>query len=557
MKKLISILLSVITSVGCISVAHGAVKAVVPQGQFAIFVKADQSPKLYVWDGNGELNGGWSGTEMDKTCSDESGQKYYYWVVPVGHSPVNCIINYNGDNDKTDDLKEIKANVYFEYKGSASKGQKLTQQSVPSGIEITTDTTYVPDPEEDPEPEPTPDPTPSGPSNTSTTNLITDYYKVNHMGYGSNRTVNMTFTNQNANNALSNWTESDMIAQGVGRDVCMAYKGKHERPIVDSYAIYAAYDDNNLYLGVQLVYLVWDQYGEGKQPGESKPYNMDGRLVWAFDLDPNKSFDGYIDGTKPIWNDDGTPGAKYQNGVDAVWIGSTKPGVGTPGFFIATPDGHASYDSKYLKSISGSYYGYADGLLPSITSLYGQKQFEGNPKDLEGNTGFVDLMGEISKSAHTFYEWKFPLSTLGISKNYIETQGIGVMFIDMYGSSPVGGTPYDPAYFDNVKKSYSKDSSTSMEKEDEDLITYAPARIGKATTRVESISNEENGNLISVVSRKGGVEISNANAENVSIFSIDGRQLFNSIVTGNISIDLKPGIYVVNINGKGKKILVY
>ena len=53
------------------------------------------------------------------------------------------------------------------------------------------------------------------------------------------------------------------------------------------------------------------------------------------------------------------------------------------------------------------------------------------------------------------------------------------MYLDKYGTSPVGGTPYDPAFFDNVSGSYSQDDSSSKEKEDEDVITYAPARIGK------------------------------------------------------------------------------
>jgi hypothetical protein len=53
------------------------------------------------------------------------------------------------------------------------------------------------------------------------------------------------------------------------------------------------------------------------------------------------------------------------------------------------------------------------------------------------------------------------------------------MYVDIYGSSPIGGTPYDPSYFDNASKEYSMDPSSSMEKEDEDVITYAPARIGK------------------------------------------------------------------------------
>lgn len=308
--------------------------------------------------------------------------------------------------------------------------------------------------------------------------LNTKYYKVNPNGQkGSKQTIDMAFEGRLATKAMSHWKETDIIAQGVARDVCQALKGKHERPIIDSYAIYAAYDDDNLYLAVQLVYTVWDQYGEGLQPGESKPHNMNGRMMWAFDLNPTTEFDGYI-GTGAIWND-GKPGAKFDNGVDAIWLGSSQPGEGTPGFFIPTPDGHASYDAKYCKSIPGRYYGYADGLHSSISSIYGQSNFEYDPKVLTGNTGFTNLKSAVTTTGHTFYEWKFPLSVLGISADYIEKYGIGVMYIDIYGSSPVGGTPYDPSYFDNAKKSYSEDTSTSKEKEDEDVITYAPARIGK------------------------------------------------------------------------------
>ncbi len=326
---------------------------------------------------------------------------------------------------------------------------------------------------------PGPDPVPGN-------NLITDYYKVNHIGYGTERTVNVS--GHPASNALSNWSANDMIAQGVARDVCQAFKGLHERPIVDSYAIYASYDNDNLYLGVQFVYMVWDAGGEKQQPEESKPYNMDGHMFWAFDIDPDKSFDGYINGTGPIWNEK-QKGAKFNNGVDAVLMCSTKPGVGTPGLFFPTPDGHASYDAAYCKSLPKGFYGYTDGLLSSIDHIWGLP-FGSEPEALKGNDGFVDLKGEIAESAHTFYEFKIPLSTLGVTKDYIKNNGIGVIYIDKYGTSPVGGTPYDPSYFDNAKDEYSYGDNTSKEKEDEDIITYKPARVGKASSAVENIFTE-------------------------------------------------------------------
>lgn len=335
-------------------------------------------------------------------------------------------------------------------------------------------------------------------------NLTTKYYTINPNGQkGTRKTIDMQFDATlsyriKATKALTHWDASDVVAQGVARDVCQAIYGKHERPIVDSYAIYAAYDDKNLYLGVQLVYTVWDLYGDGKQPTESKPYNMDGRLMWAFDLSPVKQFDGYINGKGAIWNGTTQPGAKFNNGVDAIWIGSTQPGVGTPGLFFSTPDGHASYDGAYCKSPKGIKYGCADGLLPSITTIYAQSNFEYNPSVLKGETGFTNVKSQTQDSDHTFYEWIFPLSELGITADYIEEFGIGVMFVDIYGSSPVGGTPYDPSYFDNAKRKHTIDVSTSNEKEDEDIITYAPVRIGKllpasdgGTTDVEDVVAED------------------------------------------------------------------
>ncbi len=389
--------------------------------------------------------------------------------------------------------------------------------------------------------ESTPTPTPTGNS------LNTDYYKTNPNGQvGTRKTINMSFNNQNATNALSNWSDAELIAQGVARDVSQAMKGNHERPIIDSYAIYAAYDSENLYLGVQFVYTVWDLYGEGKQPGESKPYNMDGRLMIAFDLDPDKSFDGYINGTGAIWNDEGTPGAKFNNGVDAVWIGSTKPGVGTPGFFIPTADGHASYDAAYCKT-STVTYGYADGLASCISNIYGQDSFNYDASVLETNNGFTDLSGEVDASAHTFYEFKIPLSLLGITESHITNTGIGVQYLDIYGSSPVGGTPYDPVFFDNVTNNYSMDPSSSQEKEDEDVLTYSLARIGKtALSGITDVvgNGDESLNIYAI---DGVLYIDAEEDAIVTIVSADGRMIQQEVSAGrNVIDDLNRGFYIVN-----------
>ena len=327
-------------------------------------------------------------------------------------------------------------------------------------------------------------------------NLITEYYKVNPNGQvGTNKTINMSFTGQNSNTALNNWTEAELIAQGVARDVCQAFKGVHERPIVDSYALYAAYDSQNLYLGVQYVYTIWDLYGEGKQPGESKPYNMDGKLCFAFDLDPEKSAEGITNENSSIWQ--GDVFTTFNNGSDAWWFGSTKPGVGTPGFFVPNASGVVDYTDSNSNKPSTVKYGYADGLLPSINAVYGQDDFSYDPELLKGNAGFVDLRSEIDDSAHTFYEYTFPLSLLGVTEDYIKNNGIGVMVVDFYGASAHASLPYDPSFYDNVNESYSQDPSSSAEKEDKDVVTFAHARIGKLaqqsaveTLPIESVDAE-------------------------------------------------------------------
>lgn len=331
--------------------------------------------------------------------------------------------------------------------------------------------------------------------------LNTDYYRVNPDGKtGSNRTVNVKFTkhpNTNyqctADNALSNWTDADLICQGVARDIASAFRGKHEYPVIDSYAVYAAYDADNLYLGVQYVYSVWDAGGDGKSDNDRhRPWMMDGRLMLAFDLDPDKEFEGVLTNGNTIW-DEGGQFNVMRNGTDCIWLGNTKPTVGVPALFFPNASGTTSYDAPYCVTFgSEPFYGVADGLLPSIEHIWGQADFGYDPEELRTNEGFVDLIDEVGRDKHTFYEWKFPLSKLGVTEQYIKDKGIGVMVIDTYGQGATGCTPYDPTVFDNANVAYSKEGSTSAEKEDKDIFTYKHARIGgKVQSGIVDLPAEE------------------------------------------------------------------
>ena len=367
--------------------------------------------------------------------------------------------------------------------------------------------------------------------------LSTDYYRVNPDGKrGSNRTVNTQFTkypNTNyqcrADNALSNWTNDDLICQGVARDIASAFKGKHEYPVIDSYAIYAAYDAENLYLGVQYVYSVWDEAGDGKSDNDRhRPWMMDGRLMLAFDLFADKDFEGLLNNGNTIWDDDG----KYNvmnNGTDCIWLGNTKPMVGTPALFFPGTDGTVDYNDPTTCVVLGTepYYGVADGLLPCIEHIWGQGEFGYDPEELRTNEGFVDLIDEVDRGKHCFYEWKFPLAKLGITEQHIKNNGIGVMVIDTYGQGAIGCTPYDPTVFDNASASYSKDPSTSAEKEDMDIFTFKHARIG--------------GNDVDSVTH-----VTTTSDAPTEYFTIDGRRIS------------KPshGIYIVRKGSSASKVIM-
>ena len=87
-------------------------------------------------------------------------------------------------------------------------------------------------------------------SASATYTLTVDYTKVESSEYywtnkngavGVNKTIS----------SFSDWTEDMKIAQGAANDDPRAFRGYHEKA-TDFYALYAAYDDTNLYLMIEM-----------------------------------------------------------------------------------------------------------------------------------------------------------------------------------------------------------------------------------------------------------------------------------------------------------------
>ena len=320
--------------------------------------------------------------------------------------------------------------------------------------------------------------------------LETTYYKTNPNGQvGTYKTgMNVTCTSMKSD-GFTDWSSDMIIAQGVANDVAQSFFGSHEAPLYDTYALYAAWDDTNLYLGWQYVNVVdvTDPAQGYPISDNGKPWNGDIRITLAFDTDSSKNVAGCMaDGVTGAWDATGKWYNHFNNGMDVLMNFSSKPGVGTPGVFYPDANGKFSYtDTTLCKTFSklGIVYGYVDGLLP--TNVYGINKpgsWAGyTPDMLTANTGFVDFLTLGHSTTHdTFYEMKIPLTALNMTRSTLESKGIGVMLVSTFGCSAIGSIPYDPTVYDNVTTPYSADSSTSGEKEDVDTFTYNMARIGHA-----------------------------------------------------------------------------
>ena len=218
-----------------------------------------------------------------------------------------------------------------------------------------------------------------------------------------------------------------------------------------------------------------------------KPWNGDIPQVLALNLGTGVTSDGSAKGTDDktgavnysdyVW---GLP-IKYDTAVDALLCFSSKPGVGQPALFRADTDGYFNYDTAVGFKEGGISFKYEDGFFGS--SLYGinANGYQGyKPADLlDASANWTDfLTTNHSKAQDTFYLMTIPLATLGVSKNDIENNGIGVMHISTFGLSGTACIPMDMTMLDHATEPYSHDDSTTAEKEDEDRITVPLARLG-------------------------------------------------------------------------------
>lgn len=250
----------------------------------------------------------------------------------------------------------------------------------------------------------------------------------------------------------------------------------------DDYAMYAAWDDTNLYIMYEMAN-VQDVVASGED------YPMTQGNLWInnipvflyiFTGNGNITHGETAGGT--LWNSGNTLDAH----ADHVVAYSTNATNG-PFIFTADDDGLLDADNPDLtiaRADTGINIKWGNGKTLSGTLMGISKAGKSNrtPGDcVDGQ--LTDFYSKGHKaSMDMFYEMSIPLAKLDISASDIETNGIGVLKISTFGTSGMDCLPYDLSMCDNAAKPYSADSSTSMEKEDEDHITVPMARVGKAFT---------------------------------------------------------------------------
>lgn len=345
----------------------------------------------------------------------------------------------------------------------------------------------------------------SAESDGHTTAAESGYYGTNpNMQLGKYKTITV-------DGDVSDWDSSMIIAQGTANDDPRVYmpSSMHEQPW-DGYALYGAWDDENLYFMWEMANTTYitspsDNFAASN---EARPWRNSIPMYIALSIDPDKQATGKAIGTNKdgstytnpfVWGCDGGVAkdggvgftthidtlvafdSNNSNGGASIFKADVKDTDGTYMFNYDTrvPIGVTNYQAQ--DNQNGFKIKFANGTKSD--TLYGIREAKGGRTlgdNTDPNANWVDFYKLGYKKSYGYvYEVAIPYSTLGIDRNYVETQGIGAMQILTYGTSGMDTLPHDPSMLDAADVEYSYDPSTSHEKEDIDNITVPLARLGK------------------------------------------------------------------------------
>ena len=330
-------------------------------------------------------------------------------------------------------------------------------------------------------------------------------YSTNKVGMGVKKTINF---NAGKDASIADWDSSMLIAQGAANDDPRVYRpnSMYEVPI-DLYALYGAYDDDNLYL-------MWEMTNvqDVVDTGDDYPLSQ-GHLWQTQNLPFHIAIDTKDDSTRignngglqtggSLWASNITWGGEQKlnnvvtistNGSNGPWIyKGDETGLNSKAAY--GPAANAATNTKK----SNIKFGYGNGILSKdvigIDGGWGENngRFIGDMKAENQNkakwVNFNDK-GHDSAGMDDHYEIAIPLDELGTTADHIAANGIGIELAATFGLSAMDSLPYDLAMNDNADlPDTGSQVNNSFEKSDDDMFSVKMANIGGEEPPVETKS---------------------------------------------------------------------
>ena len=290
--------------------------------------------------------------------------------------------------------------------------------------------------------------------------------------YGKEKTITVDGTK-------SGWELDMKIAQNIANNDprVFAHWSMHEMAI-DDYALFAAYDDEYLYLMWEMTNMS-DVVANEDYPISQGNLWINNLPIFIFlSIQKDRGNGGRMVGGGTIWNS----GISLEEKVDTIIACSTNASNGPFIYHYDESLGAFPTETKDKYAESGITLKFSNGILD--TQVFGLKECGSDNRkvsmDYSESSNWIDFYSQTNhnKNLDMTYEMKIPLAKLGIDKEHIKKNGIGIIKVSTFGTSGMDSLPYDKSMSDNAHLPYSGDSSTSKEKEDLDHITCKLARIG-------------------------------------------------------------------------------
>lgn len=318
-------------------------------------------------------------------------------------------------------------------------------------------------------------------SSASTTSPLASQYSTNGTGTGVKKTITV-------DGNISDWDSSMIIAQGAANDDPRVYRenSMYEIPI-DLYTLYAAWDDDNLYL-------MWEMTNvqDIVAPNDTYPLSQ-GVLYQTMNVPFFIAIDTG-DRSTAIGNSGqlATGGTLWDSGItiDSSFnklIAISTNGANGPFIYGGDSNGlNGVEESSYAKT--GIEFNYGMGILSSsvkgINGGYGVHNGRVLSDMCNESAQWVDfnILGHNSATMDFHYEMSIPLTQLGVTASDVAAKGLGVMLVATMGKSGMDCLPYDLTMNDNADLPDTESQEfNSFEKSDADNITVSFARVGSGS----------------------------------------------------------------------------